>query len=111
VLLRLPYLASPAWSPSCGYYPWTAVGTVLSFESHYHEIVPDTRIVYSSALYAAETLATVSLTTVRVGTRHGVAPPALSSGATPCCACRSVLLAWLVESRCAVLKGPGRGLC
>jgi uncharacterized protein YndB with AHSA1/START domain len=39
-------------------------GPVLTFESVYHDIVPDERIVYASALHAGETLATVSLTTV-----------------------------------------------
>ncbi|GAA3740836.1 uncharacterized protein YndB with AHSA1/START domain [Spinactinospora alkalitolerans] len=40
-------------------------GRVLTFESVYSEIVPDTRIVYTSGLYAEETLATASLTTVQ----------------------------------------------
>jgi uncharacterized protein YndB with AHSA1/START domain len=39
-------------------------GALLTFESVYHDIVPDERIVYSSALRSADTLATVSLTTV-----------------------------------------------
>jgi uncharacterized protein YndB with AHSA1/START domain len=39
-------------------------GSLLTFESVYHDIVPDERIVYSSALQGRETLATVSLTTV-----------------------------------------------
>lgn len=39
-------------------------GPLLTFESVYHDIVPQERIVYASALYAGETLATVSLTTV-----------------------------------------------
>ena len=36
----------------------------LSFESVYHDIVPDQRIVYSGKLFAGDQLATVSLTTV-----------------------------------------------
>jgi uncharacterized protein YndB with AHSA1/START domain len=36
----------------------------LKFESVYHDIVPDERIVYSSRLFAGDQLATVSLTTV-----------------------------------------------
>jgi len=39
-------------------------GSPLTFESVYHDIVPNERVVYASALYAGETLATVSLTTV-----------------------------------------------
>jgi uncharacterized protein YndB with AHSA1/START domain len=39
-------------------------GSLLTFQSVYHDIVPDERIVYASALHAGETLATVSLTTV-----------------------------------------------
>jgi uncharacterized protein YndB with AHSA1/START domain len=39
-------------------------GPLLTYESRYHDIVPDERIVYSSTLHAGETLATVSLTTV-----------------------------------------------
>jgi len=41
-------------------------GDVLSFESTYHDIVPQSRIVYSSTLSAQDKLATVSLTTVEV---------------------------------------------
>ncbi len=37
----------------------------LKFESVYHDIVPDERIVYSSTLSAGDQLATVSLTTVQ----------------------------------------------
>ena len=37
----------------------------LKFESVYHDIVPDERIVYSSSLFAGDQLATVSLTTVQ----------------------------------------------
>jgi uncharacterized protein YndB with AHSA1/START domain len=40
-------------------------GSVLTFESTYHDIVPNERIVYASALYGGGTLATVSLTTVQ----------------------------------------------
>ena len=36
----------------------------LKFESVYHDIVPDERIVYSSALFAGDQLSTVSLTTI-----------------------------------------------
>ena len=36
----------------------------LRFESVYHDIVPDERIVYSGQLFAGDQLATVSLTTV-----------------------------------------------
>lgn len=36
----------------------------LAFESVYHDIVPDQRIVYTSTLSAGDELATVSLTTV-----------------------------------------------
>jgi uncharacterized protein YndB with AHSA1/START domain len=36
----------------------------LRFESVYHDIVPDERIVYSGALFAGDQLSTVSLTTV-----------------------------------------------
>jgi uncharacterized protein YndB with AHSA1/START domain len=39
-------------------------GPVLTFESLYHDIVAEQRIVYASTLRAGETLATVSLTTV-----------------------------------------------
>jgi uncharacterized protein YndB with AHSA1/START domain len=39
-------------------------GPVLTFESLYHDIVAEQRIVYASTLHAGETLATVSLTTV-----------------------------------------------
>jgi uncharacterized protein YndB with AHSA1/START domain len=39
-------------------------GSVLTFESTYHDIVPNERVVYASVLYGGETLATVSLTTV-----------------------------------------------
>jgi uncharacterized protein YndB with AHSA1/START domain len=42
-------------------------GGMLTFESVYHDIVPNERIVYASALHAGETLATVSLTTVTFG--------------------------------------------
>jgi uncharacterized protein YndB with AHSA1/START domain len=40
-------------------------GSILAFESTYHDIVADERIVYASALYRDETLATVSVTTVQ----------------------------------------------
>jgi uncharacterized protein YndB with AHSA1/START domain len=39
-------------------------GSLLTFESTYHDIVPGERIVYASALYGGDALATVSLTTV-----------------------------------------------
>lgn len=41
-------------------------GPLLTFESRYHDIVPDERIVYASTLSADETLSTVSLTTVEL---------------------------------------------
>jgi uncharacterized protein YndB with AHSA1/START domain len=37
----------------------------LTFESVYHDIVPDERIVYSSSLFVGDQLATVSLTTIQ----------------------------------------------
>ena len=39
-------------------------GTSLTHEAVYHDIVPNERVVYASALYGGKTLATVSLTTV-----------------------------------------------
>ena len=39
-------------------------GTLLTFESRYHEVVPGERIVYSSVLSSGERVATVSVTTV-----------------------------------------------
>ncbi|MET4924224.1 SRPBCC family protein [Streptomyces sp. PSRA5] len=39
-------------------------GTVMTFESVYHDIVPDGRVVYSSTLHGGQTLWTASLTTV-----------------------------------------------
>ncbi len=39
-------------------------GTLLTFESRYHEVVPGQRIVYSSVLSSDERVATVSVTTV-----------------------------------------------
>jgi uncharacterized protein YndB with AHSA1/START domain len=39
-------------------------GPPLTFESVYRDIVPDTRIVYTSTLHTGSTLTTVSLTTV-----------------------------------------------
>jgi uncharacterized protein YndB with AHSA1/START domain len=39
---------------------------VLTFESHYQDIVPDERIVFASSLYEGTTLATVSVTTVEL---------------------------------------------
>ncbi|WP_016906069.1 SRPBCC domain-containing protein [Streptomyces xiaopingdaonensis] len=39
-------------------------GWELTYTSTFHEILPDTRIVYSSTLYGGTSLATVSLTTV-----------------------------------------------
>jgi len=41
-----------------------ADGKVLTFESTYHDIVPDARIVFGSTLWVEDTLATVSITTV-----------------------------------------------
>jgi len=41
-----------------------ADGPDLIFESRYHDIVPDGRLVYTSTLSAGDDLATVSLTTV-----------------------------------------------
>lgn len=39
-------------------------GPLLTFESRYHDIVPDERIVYSSTMSAGDTVTTVSITTV-----------------------------------------------
>ncbi|WP_405620764.1 SRPBCC family protein [Streptomyces sp. NBC_01508] len=39
-------------------------GTLMTFESVYHDIVADVRVVYGSTLHAGETLMTASLTTV-----------------------------------------------
>ncbi|HKN99774.1 MAG TPA: SRPBCC domain-containing protein [Pseudonocardiaceae bacterium] len=39
-------------------------GPLLTFESRYHDIVPDERIVCSSTMSAADTVTTVSITTV-----------------------------------------------
>jgi uncharacterized protein YndB with AHSA1/START domain len=39
---------------------------VMTFESHYQDIVPDERIVFASSLYEGTTLATVSVTTVEL---------------------------------------------
>jgi uncharacterized protein YndB with AHSA1/START domain len=41
-------------------------GQVLTFESHYHDIVTDQRIAYTSTLSVAENVVTVSLTTVEL---------------------------------------------
>ena len=41
-------------------------GQVLTFESHYHDIVIDQRIAYTSALSVQENVVTVSLTTVEL---------------------------------------------
>jgi uncharacterized protein YndB with AHSA1/START domain len=41
-------------------------GQVLTFESHYHDIVADQRIVYTSTLSVGENVVTVSLTTVEL---------------------------------------------
>ena len=41
-------------------------GDVLTFESTYHEIVPQARIVYSSTLSVRDKVATVSITTVEM---------------------------------------------
>ncbi|MFJ9589449.1 SRPBCC family protein [Streptomyces acidicola] len=40
-------------------------GESLTFESVYHDIVPNERVVYTSTLHGGATLATVSLTTVQ----------------------------------------------
>jgi uncharacterized protein YndB with AHSA1/START domain len=45
-------------------------GADLVARSEYHDIVPDERIVYTTALFTGEVLSTVSLTTVRF-TRDG----------------------------------------
>jgi uncharacterized protein YndB with AHSA1/START domain len=39
---------------------------VMTFESHYQDIVPDERIVFASSLHEGTTLATVSVTTVEL---------------------------------------------
>lgn len=39
-------------------------GPLLTFESRYHDIVPDERIVYSSTMSAEDSVTTVSITTV-----------------------------------------------
>ncbi len=41
-------------------------GPLLTFDSRYHDIVQDERIVFSSTLSAGDTLATVSLTSVEL---------------------------------------------
>jgi uncharacterized protein YndB with AHSA1/START domain len=41
-------------------------GQVLTFESHYHDIVVDQRITYTSTLSVGENVVTVSLTTVEL---------------------------------------------
>ena len=41
-------------------------GPPLTFESVYHDIVPDGRIVYASTLHSGKTLTTVSITTVEL---------------------------------------------
>jgi uncharacterized protein YndB with AHSA1/START domain len=41
-------------------------GPVMAFESRYHEILPGTRIVYTSTLSADDVLSTVSTTTVEL---------------------------------------------
>jgi uncharacterized protein YndB with AHSA1/START domain len=41
-------------------------GQDISFESHYHDIVADQRIAYTSTLSVADTVVTVSLTTVEL---------------------------------------------
>ena len=41
-------------------------GQDMSFESHYHDIVADQRIAYTSTLSVADTVVTVSLTTVEL---------------------------------------------
>ncbi|MET8885372.1 SRPBCC family protein [Streptomyces rubiginosohelvolus] len=41
-------------------------GTGLVARSTYHDIIPDERIVYTTALFTGEVLSTVSLTTVRI---------------------------------------------
>jgi uncharacterized protein YndB with AHSA1/START domain len=39
-------------------------GPLLTFESHYHDIVPNERIVYSSTMSTSDGVTTVSITTV-----------------------------------------------
>jgi uncharacterized protein YndB with AHSA1/START domain len=39
-------------------------GPLLTFQSRYHDIVPEQRIVYSSTMSAGDTVTTVSITTV-----------------------------------------------
>jgi uncharacterized protein YndB with AHSA1/START domain len=46
-------------------------GPMMTFESRYQDIVPDERIVYTSALSAGSNLATVSLTTVELSPADG----------------------------------------
>ncbi len=46
-------------------------GAALTFEAVYRDIVPDTRIVYTSTLHSGETLTTVSLTTVEFSAEPG----------------------------------------
>lgn len=41
-------------------------GEVMTFQSTYHDVVPQARIVYSSTLSVQDKLATVSLTTVEI---------------------------------------------
>ncbi|MGW3353097.1 SRPBCC domain-containing protein [Nonomuraea rubra] len=45
--------------------PLGASGAGVVAKSEYHDIVPDERIVYATALFTGEVLSTVSLTTVR----------------------------------------------
>ena len=54
-------------------------GPVLSFESFYHDIVPDERIVYSSTLSAGNDVVTVSVTTVELSPVE-LSPVELSTG-------------------------------
>ena len=57
-------------------------GPPLTFESRYHDIVPDERIVYSSTLHAGTTLTTVSVTTVELSPAEEGARLVLTEQAT-----------------------------
>jgi uncharacterized protein YndB with AHSA1/START domain len=57
-------------------------GPPLTFESRYHDIVPDERIVYSSTLHAGAVLTTVSLTTVELAPAEGGTRLVLTEQAT-----------------------------
>ena len=53
-------------------------GDMLTFESTYHDIVPQARIVYGSSLSVRDKLATVSLTTVETWSAGERLPPAVT---------------------------------